>query len=468
MVNTSNSNGNAFQLPPRKKQRVEVHEVDTEGAEYICKANDVMRIKFLLNLGDLDDDYDSDDEENGNATQSFHPEFTHQFFGDRETIVGFKNLKLRLYYTPSGASSFFQMLYDDRLLAIGADPEKDTPETKLNELYGLPPMYTKDKLKFRQTLAQELRGTYTPPGVKVECFSNKFGTFEIYRSFPSESKEAKEQHERLETLALYSIDGASPVDLDDHRWRVYTIYQKLPDSKKMSDGDGEKPDDTSSSVRKFIAYLTAFEFTNPFRAARQKALRVCQILTLPHHQRQGHASALLDCVTKDVQAEDMFELTFEDPSAVLTRMRQVNDIIACKREGFFAFKDVQSISVNSEITKPEYLPFVWKLGQSYIDRVQKTLRITRKQIIFLYEVLKYEALLLQNGSDMSDKAALEYQREAKDKLEKLHKFDLDKIRNSEGVKNEEQYRMALNILYENQVAYFKNVISIANGRLTKG
>ena len=177
---------------------------------------------------------------------------------------------------------------------------------------------------------------------------------------------------------------------------------------------------------------------------------------------------MLDCVTKDVQAEDMFELTFEDPSAVLTRMRQVNDIIACKREGFFAFKDVQSISVNSEITKPEYLPFVWKLGQSYIDRVQKTLRITRKQIIFLYEVLKYEALLLQNGSDMSDKAALEYQREAKDKLEKLHKFDLDKIRNSEGVKNEEQYRMALNILYENQVAYFKNVISIANGRLTKG
>ena len=71
MVNTSNSNGNAFQLPPRKKQRVEVHEVDTEGAEYICKANDVMRIKFLLNLGDFDDD--SDDEENGNATQSFHP-----------------------------------------------------------------------------------------------------------------------------------------------------------------------------------------------------------------------------------------------------------------------------------------------------------------------------------------------------------------------------------------------------------
>ena len=46
MVNTSNSNGSAFQLLLKKKQRVEVHEVDTEGAEYICKANDVMRIKF--------------------------------------------------------------------------------------------------------------------------------------------------------------------------------------------------------------------------------------------------------------------------------------------------------------------------------------------------------------------------------------------------------------------------------------
>ena len=70
IVNTSNSGGNSFQLPPRKKQRVEVHEVDTEGAEYICKANDVMRIKFLMNLDDLDSDDDSDDEENENNSET--------------------------------------------------------------------------------------------------------------------------------------------------------------------------------------------------------------------------------------------------------------------------------------------------------------------------------------------------------------------------------------------------------------
>ncbi len=466
MLNNNNNN-NVFQ-PPRKKQRVQMHEVESDGSEFICKANSVMRIQFLTNINGFDDsDDDSDDEGENGVIQSFSPEFTHQFFGDSETIVGFKNLKLRLFYTPSGANSFFHMSFDDRLLAIGADPEKDTPEAKLNEKYGLPPKYTKQRDVFRQALANEINnGSYLPPGTKIETFSNKFGTFEIYRSSPSESKEAKEQHERLETLALYMIDGASPVDLDDHRWRVYTTYQLLANNKASTDENS-----SNSSMRKFVAYLTALEFTNPFRAQRQKALRVCQIITVPTNQRQGHGSKLLQHVTNDVRNENMFEVTFEDPSNILTRMRQVNDIIACKKNSIFLFatnKGADNTNNNSSHGNSfPPLPLDWKINSNYVDQVQKSLRITKKQIIFSYEVLKFEAMLIATGGNKSNEFMVKYQDEIKGKLEKLHKYDLDQIKNSEGVKNEEQYQIALQILYQNQMTYFQNVISIVTKQFKK-
>ncbi len=463
--NNNNNSSNVFQQPPRKKQRMEMHEVETDGSEYICKANNVMRIKFLTNLNDLNNEDESDDEDDAGVVQSFVPEFTHQFFGDSETIVGFKNLKLRLFYTPSGANSFFQMAFDDRLLAIGADPEKDTPEAKLNAEYGLPPGYTKNKEIFRQQLTTELNGcSHVPPGVKVETFSNKFGTFEVYRSLPSESKEEKDQHERLETLALYLIDGASPVDLDDHRWRVYTTYQLLTSSSAGPNNDSTTT--TNNYTRKFVAYMTALEFTNPFRKERQKALRVCQIVTLPTNQRQGHGSKLLEQVTKDVESEDMFELTFEDPSNVLTRMRQVNDIIACKKKNFFTFASSKNSSNNSDSNSMP-LPLDWIINATYLNKVQKSLRITKKQIIFSYEVMKYEAILIETGGNQSNDYMMKYQKELKGKLEKLHKFDLDQIKNSEGVKDELQYKVALNLLYNNNIMYLQDIISIVTNQLKK-
>ena len=84
MNNNNNNNSSSVFQPPRKKQRMEMHEVETDGSEYICKANNVMRIKFLTNLNDLNNEDDSDDEDDAGVVQSFVPEFTHQFFGDSE------------------------------------------------------------------------------------------------------------------------------------------------------------------------------------------------------------------------------------------------------------------------------------------------------------------------------------------------------------------------------------------------
>jgi histone acetyltransferase 1 len=419
--------------PPQKKQKIAIHEVDMEGSEFICKANNAMNINFLTSESGVD----------GNIV-GVRPEFTHQFFGDEETIIGFKNLKVDILYSPSGSFSFFRTTFDDRLLAIGADPNADLPETKLNALYGIPTGYTKERGAFLEQLKGELQGNVTPPGKILQTYiAEKTGkTFEVFVSFPSECAAAKSHHERLETLALYTIDGASPVDLDDHRWRVYTVYERVPV------GNGK-------FYRKFAAYLTAFKFTNPFREARNDSLRVCQILTYGSYQRQGHASKLLKQVSDDIEAEDMFELTMEDPSDVLTVMRNVGDVKSCVGSCFFLFEGSPRLAANSD-SGASKLTYSWELTEDYTNNVQKKLRITKKQIRLCYEVLKLEAALA-SGNDV---AKAQFKKEVTRRLYVLHRPSLDEIKNSEGKRDLAGVQFALSEIYKGQEAYFRDMLGM--------
>jgi histone acetyltransferase 1 len=420
---------------PVKKQRIvrAIHEVDSDGSDFICKANDILNINFITNEESV--------QEHGDAAVGFRPEYTHQFFGEQETIIGFKNLKIDILFSPSGRHCFFRSTFDDRLVAIGVNPEDEMPEKKLNGAYGLPPGYTKSYAQFMECLNDELQGNVVPPGTLVQTYEGKHNdVFELYRSAPAENPEAKQQHERHETLAFYTIDGASPVDLDDHRWFVYTIYQKVPVAV-----------DSTKCFRKFVGYVTAFQFNNPFRGTRTQALRVCQLLVCPHFQRQGHGSKLLRQVADDIEAKDMFELTMEDPSDVLTGMRNVMDIRNCLRQMFFIFQGSPRIA--PEASTANILPLSWRITEEYIDNVHHALRITRKQIQLCYEVLKLEAVLASGSEKDSFKA------EVQQRLYVLHKPDLDEIKNSEGVKNFAEMKVALNSIYDGQEAYFKDLIS---------
>jgi histone acetyltransferase 1 len=56
------------------------------------------------------------------------------------------------------------------------------------------------------------------------CFSdNDVRKFEIYQT-DIETPGFREYHERLQTFVLFFIDGASYIDVDDHRWKFYLLY----------------------------------------------------------------------------------------------------------------------------------------------------------------------------------------------------------------------------------------------------
>ena len=148
------------------------------------------------------------------------------------------------------------------------------------------------------------------------------------RTIPSENHQAKEQHERVETLAMYMIDGATYADLEDHRWSIYTMYRTEDNA--------------------VVSYMTVFTFDNPFRSGTpethpRKAMRICQLLVMPEHQRKGHGRQMLEVAHLEVHRLNMYELTVEDPNVAFVRMRDNMDLRKCMEDNCFLL----NVSVNN-------------------------------------------------------------------------------------------------------------------------
>lgn len=45
----------------------------------------------------------------------FYPEFTHQYFGDGESIFGYRNLKVMIYYSAARLNTYLSMSYTDKI-----------------------------------------------------------------------------------------------------------------------------------------------------------------------------------------------------------------------------------------------------------------------------------------------------------------------------------------------------------------
>ena len=324
-----------------------IKQLHEEGQEFMCHANKAIRFWFPSSPNELNEILS-----NNAAASTIHPAYTHQLFGDDETIIGFKELTIDMIYSASTFRLLYQETFSDRLVTIGQIPSENDIVDKLRE--ALPGGWTRDVDAFRSELATEST-SFIPPGEVV----HQYDGYEVRRSVPSEDSRAKEIHERVETMAMYTIDGATYADLDDHRWSVYTVY-------RLTD-------------RALVGYMTVFTFDNPFRtniSLPRKAMRVCQLLIMPQHQRQGHGRRLLEVAHAEVRRLDMYELTVEDPNNAFTRMRDSMDMRCCLEKNYFHLNDAS-----------------WSLSlDNNMDTIRTDMRVTTGQINKCYEVLKLHAL----------------------------------------------------------------------------
>uniref|UniRef100_A0ACB8G0T2 Histone acetyltransferase 1 n=1 Tax=Sphaerodactylus townsendi TaxID=933632 RepID=A0ACB8G0T2_9SAUR len=73
-------------------------------AEYKCNTNEAIHLKLVRFQEDLEDD-----------SMTFHPEFSHQVFGDDEVAFGYKGLKILLYYIAGNLSTLFRIDYSSKV-----------------------------------------------------------------------------------------------------------------------------------------------------------------------------------------------------------------------------------------------------------------------------------------------------------------------------------------------------------------
>ena len=250
---------------------------------------------------------------------------------------------------------------------------------------------------------------------------------------------------------------------------MYTVYEER-DQAAGTAAPGSAAADTapvSPHSYSFIGYMTTFTFTNPFRTGGlpAAAMRVCQLIVMPHAQRQGHGKRLLQLAHDEVARLDMYELTVEDPNEAFCRMRDSMDLRNCLASGFFNLRAAMQTLVQR---CPSF-----KLDQNTIERVGGHLRITRGQIRRCYEVLKLKALdAAAAAADSKGRAdspgtatepahaeQSEYVREAtkafrlevKERLWNAHKAQLSKV------EDKAQRLQALQMLWEDVAQIFRTI-----------
>ena len=135
-----------------------VKQLHEEGQEFMCHANKVIHLWFVNNTTELDSIFAGTP---STAVQPAHPSYTHQLFGDDETIIGFKDLTIDLIYSSKSSHLLYRETFSDRLVTIGQQPTDNDIVDQLREC--LPEGWTKDQAAFRLRLKEE-EDTFTPLG----------------------------------------------------------------------------------------------------------------------------------------------------------------------------------------------------------------------------------------------------------------------------------------------------------------
>ncbi|PIN14500.1 Histone acetyltransferase type b catalytic subunit [Handroanthus impetiginosus] len=179
---------------------------------------------------------------------------------------------------------------------------------------------------------------------------------------------------RLVPLVLLLIDGSNPIDVIDPRWEIYILVQN-------------SQQDSSMRLLGFAAVYRYHRYPNSVR------LRLGQILIMPPYQRKGYGSRLLKVLNSIAIADDVYDLTVEEPVDSLQHVRTCIDM-----QRLLAFDPIQQ-ALNPVISqlKHENLskksqPCQCSPPANIVEDVRKNLKINKRQFLQCWEILIYLSL----------------------------------------------------------------------------
>eukprot|EP01137_Pigoraptor_chileana_P005781 Opistho-2@49318 len=316
--------------------------------EFVTSATDAIEIRLLSSASDLEDD-----------ELAFHPEFTHQLFGENEAIFGYKAPSVKLFYGAGSLLTHLSLDYKKKISATD-DAQPDDVIKIIGEK--IPQGFTSNVDVFLSKLAAE-EAKFKPIGNLVHSYTDpedKNTTFNVYKS-NADTPRPRDYHARLQLFAMWLIETANFIDLEDPQWRVYLIFRHTRD-----------PSNSKNDRHVVLGFSTVYEY---FSFPDLVRLRVSQHVILPPYQGAGHGTELLRAIMLDARrSSEVFDVTVEEPNEAFTRMRDALDAAELMRV--------------PEFTPP---PPTWDDRLAKIAR--ERLKITKKQTRRVYEIIR---LLLTN------------------------------------------------------------------------
>ncbi|XP_064471930.1 histone acetyltransferase type B catalytic subunit-like isoform X1 [Ornithodoros turicata] len=359
---------------------------------YIASGNDVVEFKLVRTAEDLDND-----------SLGFAPEMSHQIFGEGENIFGYRNLRVKIYYTACSLNIYVSVKYAEKISVKKSDGVKpDDVVGMVTEK--LPPGFYSNLDHFSSILSKESQ--FKPFGVLQHSFTFKKGnpgcrTFEIYK-VDTKVPGFVDYHARMQTFILWYIDAASYIDSDDERWEYFVLHEK-----KIIGG---------ATYYLFAGYATVYRY---YAYPANMRPRISQMLILPPFQKHGLGAELLQTIYNYYLKEpSVVDVTVEDPSEAFTRLRDFVDARNCLKLASYSPKKLHK-GFSEEMRK----------------EAQEKLKLNKRQARKVYEMLRLHVTNRSNPGQYKM-----YRLEVKNRLNapyQRQKADMEKLRH---VMSEEEFR----------------------------
>ncbi|XP_027020605.2 histone acetyltransferase type B catalytic subunit isoform X1 [Tachysurus fulvidraco] len=349
-------------------EMADMNAMEKKLAEYKCDTNEAICLKLVRFPEDIDDE-----------STTFHPEYSHQLYGDDEVAFGYKGLQIQLYYTAGNLSTLFKVKYTSKVNEKFDCVQPDDVEGKIREI--IPPGFCANTDDFISFLEKE--ANFKPFGSLLHTYkvhSVEEGvdlTYLIHKADIS-CPGFREYHERLQTFLMWFIETASFIDVDDDHWDFFLVFEKY-------NKDGE-------TLYATAGYMTVYNY---YVYPDKTRPRVSQMLILPQFQGEGHGAQLLETVHRFYcNLPKVQDITAEDPSDNYVKLRDFVLVKLCM--------DLPSFS-NENLA----LGF----SEEMATEAREKLKINKKHARRVYEILR-----LRN-TDMSDEEkAREFRLEVKRRL----------------------------------------------------
>ncbi|XP_065838986.1 histone acetyltransferase type B catalytic subunit-like isoform X2 [Oscarella lobularis] len=326
--------------------------VKEKASEFLADANECTHLKLVKTEGDVLDD-----------AIAFHPDMSHQLFGESEMIFGYSEPRIDIYFGAATLNTYLNFSYKAKVTsknnAFLKDVQPDSVIPKLAEK--LPSGFCTNRDEFIASLAAE--SSFVPFGRQVNSYETTTESsprqihYEIYQS-DTLTPRLRQFHERLQIFLLWYIDAASYIDVDDEKWRFFFLFEK-----DLVDGR------TSYSI---VAYATVYQY---FAYPDKIRPRISQFLVLPPFQRKGHGARLLQTIYDFYISDDRVrDITVEDQSDEFSYLRNYVDCCNCL--------DLKSF-------RPDALQAGF--DDEMIAEATEKLKLVKSQTRRVYEILRLRA-----------------------------------------------------------------------------